>query len=671
MNILRKMSLGMKVLVLTSFLTVGAFTTLFLANAYWQRESMLAETHDMAKLHADMVQMSIEKPMARGDNAGTTEQFDAISRRYKGMAAFLTDFNGNVTYSTDATLIRKSVLEWCSAEACREIVTRSLKEPVEQGGLFNLGGTDFFVEVKSIKNEPACHHCHGKTKTILGSMVMAQDLTKQFAGLRMTLYKNAAISLFGMAGLLAALLLFVKFSVVNRVRGIASSANAVAEGRLDASFEVKGEDEVGGLARNLAAMVNQIKDQLQYNKSVLDGIIVPIFVTDKQRRFQFVNLPLRNILGKKEAELLGRTTSEVIRLGTEGKSITGQAIGEGRSLNGTVRYTRADGVEFPLHYEVSPLKDAQGVPVGAICVLIDLSQEERDRKNIEAQRQNLLTVANQVTEVSASLHKASLTLSTQMDGLARNVDTTAAQTGELATAMDEMNATVLEVAKNASDTADASGRSNKVARDGGAVVRQTVGEINEVAETTQSLAQSLGELSTRAENIGQVMGVINDIADQTNLLALNAAIEAARAGEAGRGFAVVADEVRKLAEKTMTATKEVEEAISLIQQSTADVVKEMADTQGRVVKTADMARNAGGVLDEIVGQSDHIVDMVRSIATAAEQQSATSNAINENVMHISRLSKDVADGIQSANADIQGMAQMSQQLAELVAKFRQ
>jgi len=90
-----------------------------------------------------------------------------------------------------------------------------------------------------------------------------------------------------------------------------------------------------------------------------------------------------------------------------------------------------------------------------------------------------------------------------------------------------------------------------------------------------------------------------------------------------------------------------------------------------VVKTADMARNAGGVLDEIVGQSDHIVDMVRSIATAAEQQSATSNAINENVMHISRLSKDVADGIQSANADIQGMAQMSQQLAELVAKFRQ
>lgn len=157
MNILTKMSLGVKVLALTSFLTVGAFTTLFLANAYWQRQSMLAETHDMAKLHADMVQMSIEKPMSRGDNQGTMEQFDSISRRYKDMAVFLTDFKGSVTYSTDGTMIRKSVMDWCSAAACKEIVTASLAKEVEQGGLFNLNGTDFFVEVKTVKNEPQCH----------------------------------------------------------------------------------------------------------------------------------------------------------------------------------------------------------------------------------------------------------------------------------------------------------------------------------------------------------------------------------------------------------------------------------------------------------------------------------------------------------------------------------
>jgi methyl-accepting chemotaxis protein len=191
-----------------------------------------------------------------------------------------------------------------------------------------------------------------------------------------------------------------------------------------------------------------------------------------------------------------------------------------------------------------------------------------------------------------------------------------------------------------------------------------------VAEITESLAEALASLSSRAENIGKVMAVINDIADQTNLLALNAAIEAARAGEAGRGFAVVADEVRKLAEKTMTATKEVEGAISLIQQSTTDVVREMDTVKERVLNTSDMAKEAGGVLDQIVTHSDSIADMVRGIATAAEQQSATSDEINTSVTHINDLSQEVLSGIRESNKGIQEVSEMAQHLSELVAKFR-
>ncbi|MEL7641784.1 MAG: methyl-accepting chemotaxis protein [Solidesulfovibrio sp.] len=113
------------------------------------------------------------------------------------------------------------------------------------------------------------------------------------------------------------------------------------------------------------------------------------------------------------------------------------------------------------------------------------------------------------------------------------------------------------------------------ARDGAAVVSDSVAAIGAVQELSAALKQSLASLGGQAEAIGRIMGVISDIADQTNLLALNAAIEAARAGEAGRGFAVVADEVRKLAEKTMAATKEVGQAVERIQSGVSTSISGM------------------------------------------------------------------------------------------------
>ena len=663
-----KNSLGNKVMVLTTLLTATVFILLFLANSFWQRTSMMEEIEKTAHRYADMLQLAIREPMAKGDNAGTTEKFDSIAANYKDVEIHLTNFKGNITYSTNPREIRSDLNSKFDNPDILALFEKSLKSPLKEGMLTSLDGREVFVEVETIKNEKRCYHCHGSRQPVLGSLMMIQDVSPQFAALHESQYKGAALSFGGLVSLLAALLFFMRRSIVNRIKIISNATDEFIEGNLDARFEVDCSDELGSLGEHLGEMARQIKDQLVYNRGVLNGITVPMFVTDKDQKIDFVNAPMMEIINKPENQILGSPVSSYFV--KDGEPLTAGALRTGDCPEGLLRFKREDGVEFPLRYQVCPLLNAEEETVGAISVMVDLTEEEASRMHIEQQQEALLEVANEVTEVSRSLLSYSEELSHQMNELTAGVDTTAMQTGQVATAMEEMNATVLEVAQNTGETAEASERANTVARDGGGVVSNTVTEIYKVTETTDKLSDMLADLSVRAENIGQVMSVINDIADQTNLLALNAAIEAARAGEAGRGFAVVADEVRKLAEKTMSATNEVESAISLIQQGTNEVVSEMEGVRGRVDNTVQMAEGAGGVLDEIVTESDKIADMVRAIATAAEQQSATSDEVNNSVTEINNLSQALSEGIQNANAGIQEVAEMAKKLSQLVERFK-
>ncbi len=233
-----------------------------------------------------------------------------------------------------------------------------------------------------------------------------------------------------------------------------------------------------------------------------------------------------------------------------------------------------------------------------------------------------------------------------------------------------MNATVQEVAKNASDAANMSSETRQKAEQGASIVQSSLDSIEAVRSDALTLKEDMAQLNQHAQDISNIMGVISDIADQTNLLALNAAIEAARAGEAGRGFAVVADEVRKLAEKTMASTQDVSKAIQAIQESAAKSVGSMDRTVERVEQATTFAQQSGDALREIVTDAESTADEVRAIATASEEQSAASEEINRSVLGVSSISDESAKAMSEAAQSVAELNRQAQNLKTLIEQMQ-
>ncbi|WP_027368541.1 methyl-accepting chemotaxis protein [Desulfocurvibacter africanus] len=296
--------------------------------------------------------------------------------------------------------------------------------------------------------------------------------------------------------------------------------------------------------------------------------------------------------------------------------------------------------------------------------------EEANLRAEAARREGVLEATRQLEEVIENLTSASEELSVQVEQSSRGTGDQSARTTEAATAMEQMNASVLEVARNASDVANGADMARGRAQDGAQVVERAMQAIFEVHTQTTAMRESLSKLGRQAEDIGAIMNVIDDIADQTNLLALNAAIEAARAGEAGRGFAVVADEVRKLAEKTMNATKEVGQAIKSIQGGTTDNINTMETASQSVDQATTLAEKAGGALKEIVSLIEDTADKVRAIATSSEEQSSASEQISKTFEEINRISVDTAEAMNQSSKAVNQLASLASDIRGLIQRMQ-
>ncbi|EXJ13479.1 methyl-accepting chemotaxis protein [Imhoffiella purpurea] len=283
----------------------------------------------------------------------------------------------------------------------------------------------------------------------------------------------------------------------------------------------------------------------------------------------------------------------------------------------------------------------------------------------------LATVMGHIQESAAGVAAAVEQLTQSTNSTHRLMEGQHQETDMVATAMNQMSATVTEVAGNTSAAAEAAHQASRDAREGRMVVQDSMAGIRELADHVTEAAQTIGRLETDSENIGKILDVIRAIAGQTNLLALNAAIEAARAGEQGRGFAVVADEVRALAQRTQASTQEIQEMITSLQEGARSAVAAMQRGREQADRSVETAGETDRSLDAIAHSVDRINDMNAQIATAAEEQSAVVEEMNRNVESIRGLSiqtLESTDGVAQATGHLKDLAG---RLMGVVHQYRQ
>ncbi|MBI5406958.1 MAG: methyl-accepting chemotaxis protein [Nitrospirae bacterium] len=282
----------------------------------------------------------------------------------------------------------------------------------------------------------------------------------------------------------------------------------------------------------------------------------------------------------------------------------------------------------------------------------------------------LAAVLSKVVEMTQRVGFSAMQLSATAEQISKGTQNQNMRVTQVASAIEEMGATVVEVAKNAGQAVEFAKKASEMAIKGGNIVDRTVKGMRDIAKSVEESAGTIEELGKSSDRIGEIITVINDIADQTNLLALNAAIEAARAGEHGKGFAVVADEVRKLAERTTKATKEIKEKIELIQERTAGAVEAMNSGRKDVETGVGFASEAGESLKAIVDMVKSVSDMIQQIAAAQEQQSAGAREVSANMENIATVTKEASASVMETSNAASELSKIASELQTLTGQFK-
>ena len=305
---------------------------------------------------------------------------------------------------------------------------------------------------------------------------------------------------------------------------------------------------------------------------------------------------------------------------------------------------------------------------------IALGKTNRELQDIQESlnrlREYLVTLVGTLRHNAEQVAGSSKALAGMSTALHDGAQRQAGDTAQIRDALGELEATIQQVAGDASAAAQASRDAGRAVEQGQAVIGQSLSGLRALVDEVQGNAQTIEQLAEESATIGGVLTVIRSIAEQTNLLALNAAIEAVRAGEMGRGFAVVADEVRSLAQRTTGATGEIQALIDRLQQAARRSVGGMRSQLEHAEATASQAQAADGALDEIVSAIRTIADTAARIADVTAQQSGAVSEIRDHSERIHGLGEDNLQRIGEGREQGEQLLQLGGELNTAVRAFR-
>ena len=543
-------------------------------------------------------------------------------------------------------------------------VTRNVVDRGDSGAAPSRDGVEDAAERALVASSRTWDEASKALDDMLSTRVSAATSRKFFA------YGIAASAI-----LLASLIAWL---IVNSLTGPLQEAvriaDTLARGELVAARHAAGNDEVGQLVASMNRMTDYLREMANTAQKVSEGdLAVTVNPRSKNDAFgvAFRGMVdyLENMARVSDGIAAGNLAMTVEpksgrdRFGTSFKNM----------LERTLALVQSQDERNQLQKSIMKLLD-EVANVGAG----DLSSEAEVTADMtgaiaDAFNYMIIELRGLITKVRSATTQVSSTavaIQAASQKLVENSAHQATRIEDTASAITSMATSIQDVSKNAVTSAKVAEQSLANAEQGAGAVQNNIQAMGRIRDQVQETAKRIKRLGERSQEIGEIVKLIDDIADRTSILALNASIQAAMAGEAGRGFAVVAEEVERLAERSTSATKQIDALTKSIQSETNEVVASMEETIREVVDGSSLANEAGQALSEIRSVSQQLAELSKTISDAALRQAGNSESVLAAMHEISLLTSQVSTGTKQTSTTVENLVNLSEDLGSAVAPFK-